>query len=179
MSQESKKMFHLENHVTCPICKEIFYEPRMFHCGHSVCLNCQLNIKDRTCPMCRKISDVHPNINLRNICVDYDYQRYQEQKEVYTNEQINRLAADVLQECAVLWKKDMEEHIYHERLAYVFRHWYWTIKKKEPYQLMKWKTNAIGHVRVFQHSDQWGETKLMSPTLGIVYKNQMYIFFEN
>lgn len=42
---------------SCPVCKELLYEPRTFTCGHSFCFICMRKLFDKSsgpdCPVCR------------------------------------------------------------------------------------------------------------------------------
>ncbi|XP_050956500.1 E3 ubiquitin-protein ligase TRIM39-like [Labeo rohita] len=60
---------------SCPVCKEIFKDPDVLSCGHSVCKECLQqfwSIKEtRECPLCRRRSSKdHPpcNLVLKNLC---------------------------------------------------------------------------------------------------------------
>lgn len=50
----------LEETLTCPVCQEIFSDPRQLPCGHSMCLGCLEQLRDHCtdvpfrCPNCRK-----------------------------------------------------------------------------------------------------------------------------
>lgn len=50
---------HLEEMLTCPVCRDIFNDPRQLPCGHSVCMGCLEKMVDRSselpfrCPDCR------------------------------------------------------------------------------------------------------------------------------
>jgi hypothetical protein len=43
-----------EIEYTCCICINLFEEPRLLPCGHSVCKNCLLSCRQNKCPLCRK-----------------------------------------------------------------------------------------------------------------------------
>ncbi|XP_062395077.1 E3 ubiquitin-protein ligase TRIM35-like isoform X1 [Sardina pilchardus] len=64
-----------EEDLTCPVCRDIFRDPVVLSCSHSVCKGCLRqfwNTKpSRECPLCRKRSlDAEPpcNLALRNLC---------------------------------------------------------------------------------------------------------------
>ncbi|XP_050986910.1 nuclear factor 7, brain isoform X1 [Labeo rohita] len=64
----SKRPFSEED-FTCPVCCDIFSDPVLLQCGHSVCRDCiqrYWTIKDsRECPLCRKRSATrNPPVNL-------------------------------------------------------------------------------------------------------------------
>ncbi|KAM9349979.1 zinc-binding protein A33-like [Symphorus nematophorus] len=49
----------LEEMLTCPVCQDIFNDPRQLPCGHSMCMGCLENMRDHSsdmpfrCPDCR------------------------------------------------------------------------------------------------------------------------------
>ncbi|KAK2850320.1 hypothetical protein Q7C36_009103 [Tachysurus vachellii] len=64
-----------EEDLSCPVCCEIFNDPVLLHCSHSVCKVCLLQFWEtkgsRECPVCRKKSFLeHPPLNLalKNLC---------------------------------------------------------------------------------------------------------------
>ncbi|KAK2867172.1 hypothetical protein Q8A67_025289 [Cirrhinus molitorella] len=58
----------------CPVCHDVFDHPVVLLCGHSFCRacieQCWIASDSRQCPMCRKISDETPSLNLalENLC---------------------------------------------------------------------------------------------------------------
>ncbi|XP_046689617.1 zinc-binding protein A33-like isoform X2 [Silurus meridionalis] len=69
----SKRPFSEED-FTCPVCCDVFKEPVLLSCGHSVCRSCVHRYWDtkgcQECPLCRKRSEISPTINLalKNLC---------------------------------------------------------------------------------------------------------------
>ena len=64
-----------EEDFTCPVCFEIFKDPVLLSCSHSVCKACLQQFWDTKgsteCPVCRGISsnDKPPlNLHLKNLC---------------------------------------------------------------------------------------------------------------
>ncbi|XP_060785185.1 E3 ubiquitin-protein ligase TRIM35-like [Neoarius graeffei] len=64
-----------EEDLSCPVCYEIFKDPVLLHCSHSVCKVCLQQFWEtkgsRECPLCRTKSSVtEPPINLalKNLC---------------------------------------------------------------------------------------------------------------
>ena len=64
-----------EEDLTCPVCRDIFRDPVVLSCSHSVCKAClsqYWNTKGtRECPLCRRrFPDAEPprNLALRNLC---------------------------------------------------------------------------------------------------------------
>ena len=52
----------LDEITECPICTEVYTDPRVLSCGHTICLKCirkyieekESNEEEPVCPMCRK-----------------------------------------------------------------------------------------------------------------------------
>ncbi|KAA0716437.1 Nuclear factor 7, ovary [Triplophysa tibetana] len=69
----SKRPFSEED-FTCPVCCDIFKDPVLLKCSHSVCRNCiqqYWTVKpSRECPLCRKKSNKNLTVNLalKNLC---------------------------------------------------------------------------------------------------------------
>uniref|UniRef100_A0A673K2G5 Uncharacterized protein n=1 Tax=Sinocyclocheilus rhinocerous TaxID=307959 RepID=A0A673K2G5_9TELE len=63
----SKRPF-TEEDFTCPVCCDIFSNPVLLRCGHSVCRDCIQQYWttkcSRECPLCRKRSTKNPPVNL-------------------------------------------------------------------------------------------------------------------
>ncbi|KAM5331832.1 E3 ubiquitin-protein ligase TRIM50 isoform 3-T4 [Glossophaga mutica] len=65
-------MTELEDRLQCPICLEVFKEPRMLQCGHSYCKDCLVSLSchldsELRCPVCRQKVDGSsspPNLSL-------------------------------------------------------------------------------------------------------------------
>ncbi|XP_047670792.1 zinc-binding protein A33-like [Tachysurus fulvidraco] len=64
-----------EEDFSCPVCREIFTDPVLLHCSHSVCKVCLQQFWEtkgsRECPVCRaKSSPENPPLNLalKNLC---------------------------------------------------------------------------------------------------------------
>ncbi|XP_060786527.1 zinc-binding protein A33-like [Neoarius graeffei] len=64
-----------EEDFSCPVCREIFKDPVLLHCSHSVCKVCLHQFWEsngsRDCPVCmRQLSVEYPPINLalKNLC---------------------------------------------------------------------------------------------------------------
>lgn len=59
--------------ASCPVCKDLYYEPQSFECGHTVCIECsealykQLQSMYMVCPECKSSSQVHPNYALARV----------------------------------------------------------------------------------------------------------------
>ncbi|XDV40365.1 hypothetical protein PO909_009458 [Leuciscus waleckii] len=75
----SKRPFSEED-FTCPVCCDIFKEPVLLQCGHSLCRDCNQQYWAtkglRECPLCRKRSTYNPPVNLalKNLCQTFlDY----------------------------------------------------------------------------------------------------------
>ncbi|XP_052406534.1 E3 ubiquitin-protein ligase TRIM39-like [Carassius gibelio] len=67
-----------EDDFSCPVCKEIFKNPVLLSCSHSVCKECLQQFwrikKTQECPVCRRRSsrDLPPlNLVLKNLCESF------------------------------------------------------------------------------------------------------------
>ncbi|XP_041928318.1 E3 ubiquitin-protein ligase TRIM39-like [Alosa sapidissima] len=72
----------LEEEISCPVCTEIFKDPVILTCSHSVCRVCLQQFWDtkgsRECPVCRNTSlkdSPLPNLTLKNLCEVYLQER--------------------------------------------------------------------------------------------------------
>ncbi|XP_030641275.1 E3 ubiquitin-protein ligase TRIM17-like [Chanos chanos] len=83
----AKRIFADED-FTCPVCCDIFTDPVLLQCSHSVCKACVeqywITKPFRQCPICRKRSKRNPPINLalRNLCEAFLEDRNQRASEV-------------------------------------------------------------------------------------------------
>uniref|UniRef100_A0A8C6UHC1 RING-type domain-containing protein n=1 Tax=Neogobius melanostomus TaxID=47308 RepID=A0A8C6UHC1_9GOBI len=56
----ANEKMQLQQLLTCPVCRDIFKDPRQLPCGHSLCLECVEKMVDHTsevpfrCPDCRE-----------------------------------------------------------------------------------------------------------------------------
>ncbi|XP_034160609.1 E3 ubiquitin-protein ligase TRIM35-like [Pangasianodon hypophthalmus] len=73
-----------EEDFSCPVCCEIFKDPVLLHCSHSVCKVCLLQYwvtkGSRECPVCRKrssMSHLPLNLALKNLCETFLQERSQ------------------------------------------------------------------------------------------------------
>ena len=73
-----------EDDLSCPVCCEIFKDPVLLHCSHSVCKVCLQKFWEtkgsRECPVCRRRSSIeHPptNLALKNLCESFSQERSQ------------------------------------------------------------------------------------------------------
>ncbi|KAM3866093.1 E3 ubiquitin-protein ligase TRIM47-like [Diretmus argenteus] len=77
--------------LTCPVCQDIFTEPRQLPCGHSICMGCLEGMIDHSsdipfrCPDCRayfgKTIGVQKSYALANIAEDYRETRKERAKQ--------------------------------------------------------------------------------------------------
>ncbi|XP_076119175.1 E3 ubiquitin-protein ligase TRIM35-like [Alosa pseudoharengus] len=73
-----------EEDFTCPVCCDVFKDPVVLSCSHSICKVCLQQVwgtkGSRECPVCRRRSSKeHPprNLHLKNLCETYLQQRSQ------------------------------------------------------------------------------------------------------
>ncbi|XP_041934911.1 E3 ubiquitin-protein ligase TRIM35-like [Alosa sapidissima] len=76
----------LEVDLTCPVCCDIFKDPVLLSCSHSVCKTCLQQFWERKgsreCPYCRRRSSndtMRPNLALKNLCETFLEERSQTQ----------------------------------------------------------------------------------------------------
>ncbi|XP_062391104.1 zinc-binding protein A33-like [Sardina pilchardus] len=73
-----------EEDFSCPVCRDVFKDPVIMICSHSVCKVCLQQFWEtkgsRECPICRKRSSKRnppPNLALRNLCETFIQERSQ------------------------------------------------------------------------------------------------------
>ncbi|XP_058248613.1 zinc-binding protein A33-like isoform X2 [Hemibagrus wyckioides] len=73
-----------EEDFSCPVCCEIFKDPVLLHCSHSVCKVCLQQFWEakgsRECPVCRRkssMSEPPTNLALKNLCETFLQERNQ------------------------------------------------------------------------------------------------------
>ncbi|XP_067304673.1 zinc-binding protein A33-like [Pseudorasbora parva] len=73
MAEMALKRPFTEADFTCPVCCDIFKDPVLLGCGHSLCKSCTQHYwaakGSRECPLCRKICARNPpfNLSLKNL----------------------------------------------------------------------------------------------------------------
>lgn len=111
----------------CPVCQDIFKDPRQLSCGHSVCMGCLENMLDHSsdiplrCPDCRanigSIRGLQKSYTLANIVEDFrvNRRRREEQtKSVYCDCCLEKktLAIKTCLKCEVsLCKEHLKDHL--------------------------------------------------------------------
>ncbi|KAL2097162.1 hypothetical protein ACEWY4_006369 [Coilia grayii] len=81
----------LKQLLTCPVCQDIFMDPRQLPCGHSLCLQCLEGmlasrplLQPFCCPNCRAhfgpLIGVHKSYTLHSIVEDYNTTSHEEEK---------------------------------------------------------------------------------------------------
>ncbi|KAM6918837.1 E3 ubiquitin/ISG15 ligase TRIM25-like [Xenentodon cancila] len=122
----------LEELLMCPVCQEIFKDPRQLPCGHSLCGGCLENLKDHSpdgpprCPDCRahvgQIDGLHRSYALANIAEDFRVNKRRREKKaesVYCDCCMERktLAVKTCLKCEVsMCKEHVKDHL--ERPAF-------------------------------------------------------------
>ena len=88
----ARELKTITDHVTCPVCLQMYNNPKMLPCQHTYCQQCLLNMekdKNITCPECRKMADVPPggvkdfptNLTINRLIDDF-FLRRQDQGKV-------------------------------------------------------------------------------------------------
>ncbi|XP_029930759.1 E3 ubiquitin-protein ligase TRIM21-like isoform X2 [Myripristis murdjan] len=125
MANEEKA--ELEVLLTCPVCRDIFREPRQLPCGHSMCMECLEGMIDHSsdvpfrCPDCRayfgKIIGVQKSFALASIAEDYRENKKQRAKQTesvhcdYCPER-TKLAVKTCLKCEVsLCQEHLKDHL--------------------------------------------------------------------
>ncbi|XP_028283542.1 E3 ubiquitin-protein ligase TRIM58-like isoform X2 [Parambassis ranga] len=122
---EDIEQSRLEELLMCPVCQDIYNDPRQLPCGHSICLGCLENMKDHAsnrnyrCPDCRtSIGEIaHKNYALNNIAEDFRVYRRRREKQtncVYCDLcwQKHILAIKTCLKCEVsLCKEHVKDHL--------------------------------------------------------------------
>uniref|UniRef100_R7WF72 Uncharacterized protein n=1 Tax=Aegilops tauschii TaxID=37682 RepID=R7WF72_AEGTA len=57
--------------VSCPICKELLYQPTVLNCGHVYCISCLPSVGDEALK-CQVCGGLHPG-DFPNVCLDLDH----------------------------------------------------------------------------------------------------------
>ncbi|XP_047444506.1 E3 ubiquitin/ISG15 ligase TRIM25-like [Mugil cephalus] len=124
---EDTEKTHLEEMLTCPVCQDIFKDPRQLPCGHSLCMGCLENLRNHSselsfrCPDCRahveEIDGLHKNYALTSIAEDFRVIRRTKEKQtrvVYCDycPEIKTLAVKTCLKCEVsLCKQHVKDHL--------------------------------------------------------------------
>ncbi|XP_056148883.1 E3 ubiquitin-protein ligase TRIM21-like [Lampris incognitus] len=122
----------LEVLLTCPVCRDIFRDPRQLPCGHSVCMSCLQGLADHSsdlpfrCPDCRAtfggVVKVQKNYALANIVEEHREskdKRAQQTVEVYCDccPERKALAVKTCLKCEVsMCREHVMDHL--ERAVY-------------------------------------------------------------
>ncbi len=122
--------------AACSVCHMVMHEPRMFQCGHSLCLKCQLRLVASKCPTCQSTSNrVMPNYALKHaieFTVDKKYR--EEAARVFEEWQVEDLSKKILRDHDVILSKfDTPEREIERKhdLCTIFRYQYWVDRKKD------------------------------------------------
>ncbi|XP_036417870.1 nuclear factor 7, brain-like [Colossoma macropomum] len=117
-----------EEDFSCPVCCEIFKDPVLLHCSHSVCKVCLQKFWEtkgsRECPVCRRRSSMEfPLINLalKNLCESFSQERSQRSSAESGNicsdhtEKLRLFCLDDLQPVCLVCR-DSKKHTNHKFL---------------------------------------------------------------
>ncbi|XP_028848218.1 zinc-binding protein A33-like [Denticeps clupeoides] len=84
MASYKRKLSFSEEDLSCPVCCDIFKDPLLLSCSHSVCKVCLQQFWESKgspeCPVCRRRSskeDPHLNLALKNLCESFSAERSQ------------------------------------------------------------------------------------------------------
>ncbi|XP_028848271.1 zinc-binding protein A33-like [Denticeps clupeoides] len=84
MASYKRKLSFSEEDLSCPVCYEIFKDPLILSCSHSVCKVCLQQFWESKgspeCPVCRRRSskeDPPVNLALKNLCESFSIERSQ------------------------------------------------------------------------------------------------------
>ncbi|XP_070774822.1 E3 ubiquitin/ISG15 ligase TRIM25-like [Enoplosus armatus] len=124
---EDAEKTKLEEMLTCPVCRDIFKDPRQLPCGHSMCMVCLENLLDHSsdtpfpCPVCREyfgqIIGIQKSYALANIAEDFRVnkrRRDEQTKSVYCDfcQEKKTLAFKTCLKCEVLLcKEHAKDHL--------------------------------------------------------------------
>ncbi|XP_077411516.1 E3 ubiquitin-protein ligase TRIM35-like [Vanacampus margaritifer] len=107
--------------LRCPTCLEIFKDPVMLKCSHSLCRACVKQWWKRklihSCPVCRKIcspGNVTVNLTLKNVCEIFKQASLESEAICSLHEEKKKLFCLDHQECVCLICRDAQAHIGHK-----------------------------------------------------------------
>ncbi|KAL7881263.1 hypothetical protein AOLI_G00081110, partial [Acnodon oligacanthus] len=120
--------FFSEEDLSCPVCCEIFKDPVLLHCSHSVCEDCLQQFWEtkgsRECPVCRRRSSIDQpptNLALKNLCESFLQERSQRSSAAsenicsFHNEKLRLFCLDDLQPVCLVCR-DSKIHTNHKFL---------------------------------------------------------------
>ncbi|CAI5669847.1 unnamed protein product [Oreochromis niloticus] len=110
-----------EEDLCCPVCQEVFRDPVLLSCSHSFCKDCLKRWwrerPTRECPLCKKISEYDPplNLDLQNLCELFLQERDQRASEALCSLHSEKLKLFCLdhQQPVCLVCIDSEKHTNH------------------------------------------------------------------
>ncbi|KAL6454918.1 hypothetical protein MHYP_G00086330 [Metynnis hypsauchen] len=114
-----------EEDFSCPVCRDIFKDPAILSCSHTVCKTCLQQFWEtkryRECPVCRRTSEEYParNLALKNLCEAFLESRGQRSSAgsevlcVLHNEKLKLFCLDDQQPVCVVCQT-LKNHKYHD-----------------------------------------------------------------
>ncbi|XP_061145028.1 E3 ubiquitin-protein ligase TRIM35-like [Syngnathus typhle] len=112
---------HVEASLECPACLEIFKDPVMLPCTHSICKGCLQEWRKEkgghSCPVCRtevNSMDLPMNLSLRNVCEAFSQASIELKDICSTHKEKLKLFCLEHQELVCLVCKDSEIHVNHK-----------------------------------------------------------------
>uniref|UniRef100_A0A671TU18 Tripartite motif containing 35-12 n=1 Tax=Sparus aurata TaxID=8175 RepID=A0A671TU18_SPAAU len=112
----------LEEDLCCPVCHDVFREPVVLSCSHSLCKDCLQSWwterQTRECPVCKRRSSMDvppPNLTLNNLCETFLQELNQRASEDLCSLHSEKLKLFCLdhQQPVCLVCKDSEQHTNH------------------------------------------------------------------
>lgn len=175
----------LKEITTCTICYEYMFEPRMYECGHTFCLGCQLDMKFR-CPLCKKSSRrVSLNFSMRALLQQLNPKAYEKSKNLYEERKLERAYNSVSKEVPKFKRERLLEENpekFKTCCLIVDQYDYWVLQKANRAKFKEFeKRHCVENDKMVIVTGWEGSTTCYLDTKGgffsVVYNKTCYIFF--